>query len=266
MDASVPAPVPPRPDDVAAWRVARGRAGAMLVALDFDGTLAPIVAHADDAQPPPETVAAVRSLAARPDTSVAIISGRGLADAAARLPVEGLAFAGNHGLEIRGPDIERVHPGAREAMGALASCRDAITAAIAEVPEAWVEDKGLTLSVHYRNTPESLHARVQAAVRHTAHAHTGLRITEGKRIVEVRPDVDWDKGRALLWLVEALGLPEGAPVVYIGDDTTDEDAFRVVADRGIGILVGDPRPTAARFRVESPAAVAALLERLAAGG
>lgn len=256
-------PTEPTAAQIADWRDARERAGMMLVALDFDGTLAPIVTHAADAAPTEANLQAVRILAARPDTRIAVISGRGLDDAASRLPVEGIAFAGNHGMEIRGPGIEHLHPGASAAREALAASRDAIAAAIADVPGAWVEDKRLTLSIHYRSTPESLHGRVVEATRAAARA-AGLRITEGKRIIEVRPDTDWDKGRALLWLIDTLRIPAASPVLYIGDDATDEDAFRALRGRGAGILVGEPRPSAASFRIASPAAVAALLERLAA--
>ena len=259
-------PIEPAADVIAGWRVARERTGAMLVALDFDGTLAPIVAHADDAAPPEATIRAVEALARRPDTRVAIVSGRGLEDAARRLPVSGLAFAGNHGMEIRGPGMQHVHPGAQAAAGTLRACRADIEAALTDIEGAWVEDKGLTLSVHYRNTPDALHGRVRDAVHSAARAREGLRVTDGKRVAEVRPDVDWDKGRALLWLIDRLGMSDASPVLYIGDDSTDEDAFRVLRGRGAGILVGEARPSAAAFRVASPVAVAALLERLAADG
>jgi trehalose 6-phosphate phosphatase len=262
--AAETSPVEPTQADIAGWREARRRTGAMLVALDFDGTLAPIVAHADQAAPAESTVRAVAALARRRDTRVAVISGRGLEDAARRLPIDGLAWAGNHGLEIRGPGIEHIHPGARAAAAELARCRTAVEQAIAGIEGAWVEDKGLTLSVHYRATPEPLHARVVDAVRGAAHATDGLRLTEGKRVVEIRPDVDWDKGRALAWIIDALDVPAASPVLYIGDDRTDEDAFRALRGRGAGILVGDPRPSAASFRVASTAAVESLIERLAA--
>lgn len=257
-------PVEPTAADIAGWRDARARRGAMLVALDFDGTLAPIVPHADQAAPPAPTRRAVEALARRGDTAVAVISGRALEDAMRRLPVAGLAWAGNHGLEIRAPGFERVHPEARAAADALAACHGEIAMAIEGVPGAWVEDKGLTLSVHYRETPASLHRRVREAVHAAAAGRDSLRVTEGKCVVEVRPAVDWNKGRALLWILEALGLPEGAPVLYLGDDRTDEDAFAALRGRGVGILVGEARPSAARYRVTSPAAVTALLERLAA--
>lgn len=258
------APSAPSADDIAGWRAARTRTGRMLVALDFDGTLAPIVEHADDAAPSDATVRAVAALAARPDTAVAVISGRALDDAAGRMPVRGIAFAGNHGLEIRGPGLERVHPGARDAGRLLADVRDRMRADLEDVPGAWVEDKGLTLSVHYRATPEDRHEDVRTVVRQATHGREGLRVTDGKRVAEVRPDVDWDKGRALAWLIEALGIPDASPVLYIGDDRTDEDAFRVLRSRGAGILVGEARSSAASFRIESTDAVAALLERLAA--
>lgn len=251
-------------EEIGRWRRQRARAGAMLVALDFDGTLAPIVEHPAEAALPPATRRALARLAARTDTRVAIISGRALADVRAKVGMDGLHYAGNHGLEIDGPGVSRVHPIAGDAARALRGCLELLRAELDSIDGVIVEDKGLTLTVHYRMAPDA-RARVERAAARCADMGT-LRVTPGRMIVEVRPDIDWDKGRALSFLVDAL-LPSNAdaPVIFVGDDRTDEDAFRALAGRGDGILVGHPprAGTAATFHLRSPEEMPSLLEALA---
>jgi trehalose 6-phosphate phosphatase len=246
---------------------ARERAGGMLLGLDFDGTLAPIVPRPEDAAMPPHTRAAVEALAARPDTHVALVSGRSLADLRERVALDGAFYAGNHGFEIEGPGVHRIHPDAQAARGAMARLAGELGERLAGMVGAIVEDKGLTLSVHYRMVDDEAEGRRIDALVHEACAHLrGLRPTRGKKVVEVRPDVDWHKGRALAFLRDTLlhDVP-GAPTIFIGDDRTDEDAFREVGDGGCAIVVGDPPPpdTAAHAALASTEAVAAFLGRLA---
>jgi len=252
------------------WREARRRAGRMLVALDYDGTLLPIAPRPEAAVLPEGTRALVARLAARPDTYVAVISGRGLEDIRARVGLEGVYYAGNHGLEIEGPGLRKVHEGALEALPQIAACAAELRARLAGVEGVVLEDKRITLSVHYRLvSDEEEVARVRREVLATCGDHAELRITTGKRVLEVRPAVDWDKGRAIRFLVEALGLETTtrAPVVFFGDDLTDEDAFRALRGRGDGVLVApaeEVRPdTAATALVESTEEVLELLEALA---
>jgi trehalose 6-phosphate phosphatase len=244
---------------------ARRRAGRMLVALDFDGTLAPIVERPEDARLLDSLAAPLRQLVARRDTVAAIVSGRGLADVRQRVRLHGVYYAGNHGFEIEGPDVERIHPDAEAARPALESCVRALETALADEPGTEVEDKQWTLSIHYRRAErDGAEERVRAAVR--AHcAGPGLRVTEGKKVFEVRPDVDWDKGRATRFLLDAIADGDPPPAIFIGDDRTDEDAFEVVRDLGGGIVVGNPPPadTRAVAWVRDPAEVAQLITALA---
>jgi len=260
--------VPHATEKLGEWREARSRAGRMLVAVDFDGTLAPIVERPEAATIHEEGPAVLRELAARPDTLVAVVSGRVLADVRARVGVGEVYYAGNHGMEIAGPDLAHVLPEAAEARPQLEDCVEGLRAALAAVPGVILEDKGLTLSVHYRLvTDPEVAADVRVRVAELCGAFQGLRITEGKEVVEVRPDVAWDKGRATRFLLDSLLGPAaaGVPVLFIGDDRTDEDAFRAVRDGGAGILVA-PRPpltTAATAHVRDPGEVVALLRDLA---
>jgi trehalose 6-phosphate phosphatase len=248
-------------------RAAREAAGHMLLGLDFDGTLAPIVPRPEDAALPPATRALLEGLAARDDTRVALVSGRGLHDLAGRVGIAGLYYAGNHGLEIEGPGVQRVHEAALAAREQLAAARTRLHDELDAVPGVIVEDKGLTLSVHYRLVEDAARAE---AVRRAAHGccagHDGLRVTDGKKVVEIRPAVDWHKGRALRFLRDTLAAEfPGAPTIFIGDDRTDEDAFREIGGDGWGIVVGDPPPprTAATAALGSTDAVVEFLRGLA---
>lgn len=251
------------------WLARRTAAGRMLLALDFDGTLAPIVPRPEDATIDAAARAALRRLSGDARTTVAIVSGRGLADARERVGIDGIYFAGNHGLEIEGPDLHREHEQARAARPALERCAERLLVELADVAGIIIEDKGLTYSVHFRLVATAA-ARddVIRRVRAACGAEPGIRLTEGKMVVEIRPDVDWDKGRAVDFLLDTLfDDARDVLVLFIGDDRTDEDAFRALSGRGEGVIVADPLPatTAASAFVHSPSEVVTLLERLADG-
>jgi trehalose 6-phosphate phosphatase len=247
------------------WLGARQRTGCMMLGLDFDGTLAPIAQRPGEAALPANTREALDAVAARGDTMVAIVSGRSLEDVAAKVGIPGLYYVGNHGLEIRGPNIELRHEEAVEAQPAIRECAERVTGDLGDTPGVIVEDKGLTLSVHYRLVGSVTEEdAVRESVRRSC-GDNGVRITEGRKVLEIRPDVDWNKGDALLFLIDMLVAIPDAPVLFVGDDLTDEDGFRAVAGRGNGIVVGDPAPpnTAARFYLPSPEDVTRMLRRLA---
>lgn len=248
-------------------RALRSATGHLLLGLDFDGTLAPIVPRPADAALPAETGELLAALAARADTRVALISGRGLHDLIDRVGIDGLYYAGNHGLEIQGPGVHRIHDAAAAARERLARLARRLDAELRGIAGAIVEDKGLTLSVHYRMVTDEEQASL---ARDTAHAcaeeEHGLRVSDGRKVVEIRPDVDWHKGRALGFLRETLttDFPD-APAIFIGDDTTDEDAFRELGGHDCGIIVdaSPPTDTAARARLESTTHVVEFLRALA---
>lgn len=256
----------PAPDDLFAHLdevLAHLEAGDLVLLLDFDGTLAPIVDHATRARPLPGARRAVARLVAA-GCRVAVISGRSLSDVRSRLDLEGIHYAGNHGLEIEGPGMRRVHEEARERTGELTDVRERLSERLAGIPGAWIEDKGLTLSVHYREAPSESWDAVERTVRDVVVADA-LEVRPGKRVWEVRPRVDWDKGRAVEFLLDAWGLSAAWPV-YIGDDETDEDAFRAIrAHGGLGVRVtrGTDLKTRAGALVGGPERVEEFLERLA---
>ena len=157
--------------------------------------------------------------------------------------IPGLILAGNHGMEIQGQGLQFVHPGAVAARGILDQADRDLRVELSQIPGALVEHKGLTLTVHYRSVDDSLLGEVDSVIDRLTRGFVEsgqLRLTRGKRVVEVRPAVPWDKGRAIQRIWEECG---DSPVpVYFGDDLTDEDGFRVVQDLGRHGGVRGPLP------------------------
>lgn len=242
-----------------------------VVFLDYDGTLTPIVERPEAATLAAPMRRVLERLSER--LPVVVVSGRGREDVAARVGLSGITYAGGHGFDLAAAEGGSEGPpelGAGwQARPAVAAAARELEAALADLPGAQVEPKGFTVAVHFRRVAPERVGEVEAAVDRVLAAHPALVKGHGKKVFELRPAVAWDKGRAVLWLLEALDLggPDALPL-YLGDDATDEDAFRALAARpggGIGIVVAEaPRPTAARYRLADPEEVRELLARLAA--
>lgn len=237
---------------------------SVAVFLDYDGTLTPIVDRPDLAVLSDRMRATVRALAGL--CTVAIISGRDRADVERLVGIRELVYAGSHGFDISGPDGLKVqHEEGVAYAGVVHRAADRLAEALAGVAGVLVEPKRFAVAVHYRQVADGDIAAVEAAVDQVVQSEPELRKTYGKKVFELRPRFDWDKGKAVLWLLEALGLDgRDAVAFYLGDDTTDEDAFVALAERGVGILVGCPaRETAARYVLDRPADVERFLRVLA---
>ena len=240
-----------------------------IIMLDIDGTLSPIAPRPQDASIPLATRRAVAALAARPGVHVAVVSGRGAADARRLISVGNIWVIGNHGIEVVGPEGETEVAAQAEAFqGAMAQAARKIAAAVTHVAGVVLEDKTWTLSVHYRLADPVLVPRLRASIEAVAEQF-GLRLTTGKGVLELRPPVDLDKGTAVLALARRLGgLVPGTSVVFAGDDQTDEDAFRMLRQHtpdAVTIRVADEETeTAAEFRLPDPEAVRRFLEWLLA--
>lgn len=253
------------PSALEAWKEIAGRLeGARpAVFLDYDGTLTPIVSQPEDAVLSDEMRAVLRDLAEL--CMVAIVSGRDRKDVQPMVGLDGLVYAGSHGFDIDGPDELRLeYEGGRAALPDLAKAESELKLRLDRVPGARVERKRFAIANHYRNVADEDVPRVERAVREVAELHERLRVSGGKKVLELRPDIAWDKGRAVLWLLEALQLHGDAVLpFYVGDDVTDEDAFRVLADRGVGVLVGSPAyKTDATYRLGDTSEVREFLQAL----
>jgi trehalose 6-phosphate phosphatase len=234
--------------------------------LDYDGTLTPIVEDPDSARLSPTMERVLTDLMLYPRYRVSIVSGRALADLRPRVRGRGLYLAGNHGLEIEGPGVSYKHPEVWRLRPELDALAQAMKGDLEAIPGAWVEDKGLTLSVHFRHVPATRVAEMKARLIRRAGPGIDagrLVLRTGKAVLEVRPRVQWSKGEAVRWILEQIRLESPTASVlalYIGDDDTDEDAFHVLDSAGVGIVVGsDRRGSAAHYYVESTAEVGQLL-------
>ena len=230
--------------------------------LDYDGTLSPISPRPELATLPEPTREVLAKLARR--LPVAILSGRGREDVAAMVGLPELTYAGSHGFDIAGPGFRHEVGEGIPATIEVAARR--LESSLRSVPGVLVEPKRFAVAVHYRLVDESDLPKLEAAVEAALAGRPELKKTYGKKVFELRPAIDWDKGKALLWLLERLEAP-GAPLlpIYLGDDDTDEDAFRAVAGRGLGILVAEaPRPTAAEYGLRDPEEAREWIARVAA--
>ena len=240
------------------WPSIRDRlknAEQVLLLCDYDGTLTPIVAQPESAVLGEEPRQILLSLNQQDKFIVGIISGRSLSDVSSMTCLPDLIHAGNHGLEISGPGMDFVHPDAKALSAARIRILQDLQEDLSRLPGVFIEDKGLTISVHYRQAPDEMtgevESRFNAAV--SPYLKPGVwRTTGGKKVFEVRPDIPWDKGKAIAYIQDAH--PRASLTFYLGDDLTDEDGFEVVqATGGIAIFVGQARqPTKALHRLDSP--------------
>jgi len=240
------------------------RSGERLaVFLDYDGTLTPIVSHPEDAWLSESMRQTLRSLAGR--VPVAILSGRDLDDVRGRVHVDGIVYAGSHGFDIAGAGGLHRELGAPY-LSVLDAAEAELREALDEIPGAQLERKHFSVAAHYRNVDENDVSRVALAVEAVAATHRELRRIDGKKVYELLPDIDWNKGKAVLWLLETLQLERGnAFPIFVGDDRTDEDAFCALEKRGIGILVSEqPQVTAASYWLKNPDEVECFLRELIA--
>jgi trehalose 6-phosphate phosphatase len=230
--------------------------------LDFDGTLAPIVEEPGAAELPPKTRELLVILTERRGFSLAIISGRALADLRQRVGLDGLIYAANHGLVICGPRLKFVEPVAVERMAELQKLSQDLGIRLSHISGANVENNGLTASVHFRKASENDLKEIRRVVDDAVGSMGELfHVTNGLMVFEIRPRVNWNKGTAVQWILIAAERP-GAMPVYLGDDVTDEDAFSALP-AGITVRVGRAGESSAKYHLEYQEAVLEFLTWLA---
>lgn len=239
------------------------KGGRIAVFLDYDGTLTPIVESPEKAVLSNHMRNVVRNLADR--CTVGIISGRDLPDVQKMVNIGNIFYAGSHGFDVSGPkDFHIKFQKGVDFLPLLDKIGDKLRGKLNQIPGVLVERKKFSIAVHYRKVKEEKIKQVEKIVDRVLAENSGLQKSYGKKIFELQPKVDWNKGKALLWLFESLKLDKAKVVpVYIGDDTTDEDAFKALQGWGIGILVADElRSTEAQYRLRSPDEVENFLKQL----
>jgi trehalose-phosphatase len=247
------------------------RANHILLLSDYDGTLTPIVEIPEAAAISDDTRQLLVKLTSLPHVKVGLISGRSLTDLKSRVNVRDIIYAGNHGFEIEGPGFKFINPLASEIKPFLRLVTQMLTSAVGTIKGVLVEDKGLTLSVHYRQADDQQAPQVRHIIENTLN-HAPVRgivkMTGGKKVYEVRPAVQWDKGKAIRLLMKRYGKggwQSGLLPIYIGDDLTDEDGFETIERYGHGISVhvgGKNVNSIARYYLNSPQDVCRFLDML----
>ncbi len=236
--------------------------------LDYDGTLTPIVESPDKAIISRKTMEILRGLSKNPHCKVAIISGRALKDIKNKIGLEGIIYAGNHGLEINDPKIKFKTPVSMRYMAILKKIKTILKKKLSKIRGVIVEDKGLTLSVHYRLVDKKDVWLVKTIFHETLAYYivsNKIKIRPGKKVLEIRPPLEWDKGKIVLWLLTRLKFvfgKEPCVPIYIGDDTTDEDAFRALKNTGLTVFVGDPGNPHAKYYLRNTQEVTEFLGQI----
>ncbi|MFH1833899.1 MAG: trehalose-phosphatase [bacterium] len=233
--------------------------------LDFDGTLAPLAPRPDLARLPARTRDVLASAAQR--HLLCVVSGRGLADLREKIGIDSVFYAADHGYRITGPAGSGIGIEiGGEKRGSMRAAALELDSRLRSVPGVLVEAKELTLSVHYRLVADTQRPLVRRTVAEVAGGFPDLRLTEGKLVQELRPSEAWNKGRAMLWLLERMNWGQGDVCpLCVGDDLTDEDMFAAAEDWGVSVIVGHPeRPTLACYRLRDSGEAAAFVEALGA--
>jgi trehalose 6-phosphate phosphatase len=235
------------------------RARRILIASDFDGTLCPLIDSAADVRPAGDVIELVRRLGAHPDSEVAIITGRSLTDVRPRVPVD-VAFAGNHGLEIAGKGLAFEHPEAARLRPVLKLVCEALDEVVAPWPEAWMENKGLSATLHYRSVQIQYHDELTEAAAECMKRFPQFQLHSGVKSADVLPNVAWDKGFALDYLCRQLGPFQLA--ICMGDSAPDEAMFRANSE-GVNLHVGINAQSAATYFLPDSYATGAFLLHVA---
>jgi trehalose-phosphatase len=243
-----------------------GAASHLLLMFDFDGTLVDLAPTPLAAVLPAGRRELLAGLVCRADVTLAIVSGRRLADVRAKVGIEqGLYYAGTHGMEIEGRGASFLHEGLRQGRATITLLREHAEEAVRGLTGVVVEDKEYSFVLHTRQAAPPARAEARrsvAAITRPLEAAGAVRVQPGSEMLEVLPSVGWNKGDAVRWIARRVTAPH-RPVraMYVGDDVTDEDAFAALPPDGVSVVVGS-RPSVAKFRLAAPMAVEALLRML----
>lgn len=223
--------------------------------LDFDGTLAPIVSTPGEAVLPEETRRILERLTWAERCRVAVVSGRTLEDVQEHVGLKNIIYVGNHGFEAKWPTVNFKAIVGNENKEVLSRIKKELKAELEKnrIDHLLIEDKNCSLSIHYRLVDDKDMPGLEVLLKKVTEPYLlkkKIKIGLGKKVMEIMPPVEWDKGKAISWLLDGQLYNTGEPKVfpiYIGDDLTDESAFKVLEDQGITVLVGSPKVSHARY-------------------
>ena len=242
-------------------RKIKGRPLTLL--LDFDGTLSRLRNHPDKAVLPRTTKALLEKLATRPGVVLGFISGRDLEVLKEKLRVKNAVYAGGHGCRIKGLGLDFTAKTAPQTQRALRNFHAKLTAATHDIPGVLIEDKAFTVGLHYWQVTPSRRPELLGIFENLLKKYSGVYAKHGKFIVEVAPLSAWNKGDAVSYILKKTAAKgQKTFPIYIGDDITDEDAFRALHGKGLAVKVGEHKNSAAPYFLRDTAAVRAFLRLL----
>ena len=247
------------------WKDIRAKieqAQTLFLFLDYDGTLTPIVSRPELALCPSEVKGHLEKLRDLPGVHLAIISGRSLKDLREKVGVSGITYVGNHGLEIQNPGGRHKEFLSSARIKELKQITRNLRDSLKKIPGILFEEKGPILAIHYRNVPQTFWTLIPPKLEAELQPRRGRwKMAPGKMVLEIRPNVDIHKGEAVREILKAFPSPGLLPI-YLGDDQTDEDAFRVLKAQGISVFVGPATSSSeADFFLDSPDEVQEFLAR-----
>lgn len=231
--------------------------------LDYDGTLVPIQKDPVKCILSDKIKEQLQLLAGSNCCYLAILSGRALSDIRKMVGIRRIYYGGNHGLDIFGHDLRYTHPKALSARPVIRNIKQLLKKEIADIKGAWLEDKKYTLSLHFRSVEKKESLSVKKAFYNVVTQFSGndsLSVIKGKKVLELVPDLSWNKGAAALCILKQLKgkcLP-----IYIGDDQTDETAFKALSKKGITIRIGRTKKTYANYYLKGYWEVSRLLQQI----
>jgi trehalose-phosphatase len=243
------------------------KASKVALFLDYDGTITPIVKRPDEALLSPESRKVLQKLKNSKNIIISVVTGRSLKDIKKLVGVKDIYYAGSHGMEIALAKRDYILPGARAVKPLLKTISAEFKDKLKGVKNFKIENKGIVLAFHYRQVDKRHIRRFHSVFKQvtTAYIRSGMiKSARGKKVLEVRPAIDWDKGKYCRYLLNKLSSPAKRILpVYIGDDVTDEAAFKALRGSGITIFVkGEKKSSCAEYYLDSPAAVLHFLKML----
>lgn len=235
---------------------------------DFDGTQVPIKPRPELAVLSDSARRLLQQLHALPTIRLGVVTGRALSNVKKQVRLSDIWYLGNHGAEIQGPNIDFIHPDIEKCIPRLKTIAQQLRSRMRNIPGSQVESKRLSLSIHWRQVDPDKLALFNEKLNSVLKPFESKRqvvVTQGKCVTEVRAPVKWDKGKGIDWLLKRIPKKRNISIIYIGDDKTDEDGFRVLNKRagGTTIYVGAQNdPSLALWYVKNPREVQQLMRRL----
>jgi trehalose 6-phosphate phosphatase len=233
-----------------------------LFLFDFDGTLSPIVQNPHKAVFDPSSKRGLLRLSKLKGVTIGLVSGRSLPDLKKKAGLKNVFYSGNHGLELAGGRLKFQHAKNKDTRIRLQRVLRLLQPFASAVRGLTVEDKGLSASLHFRGVSLSARPALNTLKKQAERIVSlfGFRLSLGKKVFEIRPRVDWNKGSIVTWLDKKLNHPF---LIFVGDDLTDEDAFRAVRSKGVGVRIGRSSRSLAVYFLKSQKNVPDFLDRLA---